>query len=311
MKLSIQTKPLEPRYGLDKTLEIISKAGFDGIDLNLDLYGKCSETFEKGDYSSLIFDRSASEEYAYKLKELLKKYNLECLQSHSIMPSYYLDETMGRMAIEAHKNAIRICGIVGCRYITMHPYYSNLIEEPISEEEEERVNFGILFPALFDSLKENNVTACLEDLPCNSKKRTRSFRAILTVPQKAIKYVETLNALAGEELFKLCVDTGHLVCTSSIPYDYIKAVKDYIGITHIHDNDGLHDQHLLPYTGFTNWDQVCIGFSEVGYDKDDQNLSFEVFPVPGKLPDDLVQPYYNMANAVGRRLIDKIVNQIF
>jgi sugar phosphate isomerase/epimerase len=311
MKLSIQTKPIETRYGLEKTLEIISKAGFDGIDLNLDLYARNHETFKIGDYSSFIFDKSSSEEYAYKLKELLDKYNLKCLQSHAPMPSYYTDETMGKMAIEAHKNSIRICGIVGCQYMTIHPYYSNYIEEPITEQEEEKYNFEVLFPALFSSLEENNVKACLEDLPGNSKKKTRSFRAILTVPEKAIKYVDTLNELSGKKLFGLCLDVGHLMCTSTIPYDYIKAVGDKILITHIHDNDGLHDEHLLPFTGIANWDLVTRAFSEVGYDKEDQNLSLEVFALPGKLPDPLIQPYYNLSNAVGRTLIDKIVNKDF
>ena len=71
MKLSIQTKPIETRYGLEKTLEIISKAGFDGIDLNLDLYARNHETFKIGDYSSFIFDKSSSEEYAYTTPRIL------------------------------------------------------------------------------------------------------------------------------------------------------------------------------------------------------------------------------------------------
>ena len=309
MKLSIQTKPLEDRFGQEKTLEIIKNSGFDGIDLNLDLYAKWSETYKERNFSSFIFDRGASEEYAYKLKDLLSKYNLSCLQAHSPMPSYYTDEELGKMTIEAQKNSIRICGIVGCKNMTIHPYYPSPIENQIPIEDEDRINFEEFFPPLFASLEENNVTACLEDLPVGNRRGSRSFRGILTVPERAIEYVDKLNSLAGKELFGLCCDTGHLVCTSSIPYDYIKAVGDRIKIVHIHDNRGLKDEHLIPYSGYTNWDMVCRAFHDIGYCKEENNLSFEIFPLPAKLPEDLIQPYYNLAHAVGMTLIDKIVNE--
>ena len=54
---------------------------------------------------------------------------------------------------------------------------------------------------------------------------------------------------------------------------------------------------------------VCRAFHDIGYCKEENNLSFEIFPLPAKLPEDLIQPYYNLAHAVGMTLIDKIVNE--
>ena len=36
--------------------------------------------------------------------------------------------------------------------------------------------------------------------------------------------------------------------------------------THVHDNDGRHDDHLIPYAGTIDWDAAMMETQKIGYD---------------------------------------------
>ena len=53
-----------------------------------------------------------------------------------------------------------------------------------------------------------------------------------------------------------------------------ETLGDRLTVTHVHDNNGLDDEHLFPYMGITDWDRFCRALGETGYDGP---LSFETF----------------------------------
>ena len=56
------------------------------------------------------------------------------------------------------------------------------------------------------------------------------------------------NAEAGEDMFGACYNTGHANITGRNFYEDICTPGERLMCLHIHDNDGLHDRHLIPYT---------------------------------------------------------------
>jgi len=48
--------------------------------------------------------------------------------------------------------------------------------------------------------------------------------------------------------------------------DGIETVSGHLVTTHIHDNDGRKDSHLLPFEGTIDWPSTLIAFQKVGYD---------------------------------------------
>jgi sugar phosphate isomerase/epimerase len=52
---------------------------------------------------------------------------------------------------------------------------------------------------------------------------------------------------------KLCLDTGHANIEGGLA-EALESVCDQIVTTHIHDNRGERDDHLLPYAGTIDWD---------------------------------------------------------
>ncbi|MCK5879407.1 MAG: sugar phosphate isomerase/epimerase [Holophagae bacterium] len=64
--------------------------------------------------------------------------------------------------------------------------------------------------------------------------------------------------------FGVCFDIGH----SHLARRVLKDIEEY-GVhfytTHIHDNDGLHDVHQLPFQGTISWVEVMKAFEKVDY----------------------------------------------
>jgi sugar phosphate isomerase/epimerase len=51
---------------------------------------------------------------------------------------------------------------------------------------------------------------------------------------------------------KVCFDVGHAHLEGGTPAG-LEAVRDLVATTHVHDNRGVHDEHLLPYEGTIEW----------------------------------------------------------
>src|SRR5260221_2570997 len=51
---------------------------------------------------------------------------------------------------------------------------------------------------------------------------------------------------------KICFDAGHAHLAGSVP-EALEIVRDFVATTHLHDNRGEHDDHLLPYEGSGDW----------------------------------------------------------
>ena len=63
----------------------------------------------------------------------------------------------------------------------------------------------------------------------------------------------------------ICLDTGHALILGDVA-DAVEAASGHLVTTHLHDNKGKTDDHLLPFQGAINWPSVLMAFRKVGYD---------------------------------------------
>ena len=68
--------------------------------------------------------------------------------------------------------------------------------------------------------------------------------------------------------FGICLDTGHLnAYGDKDQYRFIQKAGKKLKALHVHNNDGTHDQHIMPYCrGNIDFDVMVRGLREVGYD---------------------------------------------
>ena len=70
----------------------------------------------------------------------------------------------------------------------------------------------------------------------------------------------------------VCLDYGHANLMTDVG-DAVETLSGLLWTTHVHDNHGKRDEHLVPYTGNINWDEAMMATQKIGYDG---ALMFEV-----------------------------------
>lgn len=63
----------------------------------------------------------------------------------------------------------------------------------------------------------------------------------------------------------VCLDYGHAFLMGDL-VDAIEVVGGHLVTTHIHDNHGRRDDHLVPFEGAIDWAQALAATQKVGYD---------------------------------------------
>ena len=83
----------------------------------------------------------------------------------------------------------------------------------------------------------------------------------LSTPSALVELVESdLEADLG-----ICMDVGHARLMGDV-VEAIETCSGHLLTTHLHDNRGKNDDHLVPGKGVINWDATLLAFQKVGYD---------------------------------------------
>lgn len=67
-------------------------------------------------------------------------------------------------------------------------------------------------------------------------------------------FFDALFARFGPDYLGFCYDSGHASMTGC--QDFIERYADRVICTHLHDNDGKDDQHLMPGEGVADWKMI-------------------------------------------------------
>ena len=83
----------------------------------------------------------------------------------------------------------------------------------------------------------------------------------LSTPSALVELVESdLEADLG-----ICMDVGHARLMGDV-VEAIETCSGHLLTTHLHDNRGKNDDHLVPGKGVINWDAALLAFQKIGYD---------------------------------------------
>lgn len=274
MKIGIQTGGAEEIYGVDQTYKLVKEAGFDAVDVNLDHLLTGSQ-IRAGEHVP-AFDGTDEECLAYfrPWKDAAEKYGIENYQAHALFPGYTCDhdEAYNDYLLEALKKTIMGCAFIGCRRLVVHPFFFSY-EKQMDKKTEWDVNIQ-RYSALIPAAKKYGVKILLENMFTHC--RGKIYSAICSDISTACQYIDTLNEIAGEKIFGFCLDTGHLLLLGLDVKNAMLQLGKRIEAFHVHDNDGVSDQHLAPYMGKLDWNRFVEGLKEISYDG---VLSFETFNV--------------------------------
>ncbi len=92
-----------------------------------------------------------------------------------------------------------------------------------------------------------------------------AFEVIPNALSMAPRLVQWLEDDLEIEHAGICLDVGHAHLVGDV-VDAIETCSGHILTTHLHDNRGKRDDHLVPGAGSIDWEAVTLAFQKVGYD---------------------------------------------
>jgi sugar phosphate isomerase/epimerase len=84
----------------------------------------------------------------------------------------------------------------------------------------------------------------------------------ISTPSALVDLVESDLDAAG---LGICMDVGHARLMGDV-VDAIETCSGHLITTHLHDNRGRNDDHLVPGKGAIDWDATLLAFQKIGYD---------------------------------------------
>jgi sugar phosphate isomerase/epimerase len=63
----------------------------------------------------------------------------------------------------------------------------------------------------------------------------------------------------------ICLDYGHAHLMGDLG-EAIEAISGHLWTTHVHDNHGREDAHLVPFAGTIDWEAAMMATQKIGYD---------------------------------------------
>lgn len=274
MKLSANIIRFNNEFGIEKTIDIFAEAGFEAIDFNCDLQEYYNDSHEEAFYRNL-------REYAYKK-------GITFAQTHAPFSSSYDTKESSDKRFEEIVRSMRHSSWLGAEMIVIHP--CKHIDYTIGNNRNTMMEYNLdFYKRLIPHAKEYNIKIAIENIG----------GSITETPEGLLELLDALD----NDVFTICYDIGHAQIRGQNPSEMIKKLGKRIGCTHIHDNDGVHDSHTLPYYGVIDWESATKAFAEVGYDG---NFSYEASMFLDKIPVDFRPEGLKYMARVGRYLIDKI-----
>ena len=187
------------------------------------------------------------------LKEEADRLGMQFVQAHSqggnaLRPDHERVEFL----VAATLRSIEICKELGIQNTVVHPGCA----EGLTKEEWFEKNKAF-YQRLIPMMEKTGVNVLVENsTTANTKGKYWA--------NSGKDMVEFLNYV-GHPLLHACWDTGHANCEGSQYQDILDLGKELYAI-HYNDNHGERDEHLIPYLGTMNHDEVMHALIDAKYE---------------------------------------------
>jgi len=158
------------------------------------------------------------------------------------------DPAVRQEAVDESSAAIRAAGQLGCAVVVMHLGIPR--EQRVPPGDNDAASASRSLEVLARACESAGVRLALELIP---------------------NHLSTAEALVGWLDGDLdvgstgaCLDVGHAHLSGGAP-EAAELLSGYIATTHVHDNRGRRDDHLVPFDGAVDWPATLMTLSKVGY----------------------------------------------
>ena len=263
-------------FGIKETFSLFAKAGIQGVDFSSNIKEYCSIEHDKSFY--------------IELGKYAKEEGLAICQAHAPFPSSDVDREKNEKRFAAIVQGMRNSSYLGAPAIVVHPCKHLDFGDEANRELLFEYNIDF-YRRLIPYAEELGIKIAIENLGSDS---------VTSTPENLIRLYDELD----NQVFTVCFDVGHSLLQGVDPAEAIGKIGKRLvnGYTHIHDNFGDTDAHMLPFYGKVDWENVMKALAVIGYNGD---LNFEAGGFARNLPRALCFTGLAYMSNVGHYLIER------
>ena len=254
-KISIGCSRLIKKIGLEDALALIKRSGFDAVNFELqNYYVSTSPYFGSDDEFESCFRN---------IKKVADDLELEIAHTHGMCGTFMPDnETHNNQVVKLTKKDLHATSLLGAPSCVVHFINSSRWDKQ-PPELMHRI-CGEMYDSFIPAAEKYKVNIAMETFGAARIKGAR-IRDFFSDPVEFKRQYERLDT----KYKTICVDTGHTNLATNMGYpsvgDVIRYLGDLVEVLHMHDNNGIKDQHKILGTGIIDWKDVFAALDEIGY----------------------------------------------
>ncbi len=243
MKLATTTEDFQRfcETNIERVTNLV-KAGFRYIDLNMYVENHNPEIFLDENWKENIL----------KLKTHAESLGATFVQAHAPGVNPFRKDVDYTHVVDIVKRSIEVCGMLGIKNVVLHNGYD------VSYTKEQFTEKNIAFFGEFLPLIEHYGVNLLCE---NTTKKNMPENYFPVTGNEMLDFIKAAN----HPLIHACWDTGHGNCEGK-QYEQLKTLGKELYALHINDNSGRGDEHIIPYFGTLNMDDIMHGLIAAGFD---------------------------------------------
>jgi sugar phosphate isomerase/epimerase len=159
------------------------------------------------------------------------------------------DEARRKAAVTEIQAALKIAAVIPFRYLVLHLGIPNGQQVPPRDNQPDIARRSVEEIATMAS--SAGVKVAVEVMP----NALSSASALVGLIEEHLESIEV----------GICLDYGHANLMGDVG-EAIETLSGHLWTTHVHDNGGKRDEHLVPYAGRIDWDAAMMTTQKIGYD---------------------------------------------
>lgn len=289
MRLSTSTciyfnRPDGTKAQITDSVDLCSQAGYRVMDMNF--------------HDCCMFDTPMKtdrwEEWIYGIKEKAKECGIEFSQGHSHFYNFCDPSVPNREELDEYiRRGIIGASVLEIPWMVIHAGTDFQSSTPVKSSREKTIEY--LKPRI-ELAAKHNVGIAIEnlwELNISPKRRYTST---------AEELVELVDILSQDfDNVGICWDVEHSSIMKQDLYSQLQLVGNRLKATHISDYLSVQEDHILPFSGNTDWAEVMRVLKSVSYKGD---FTYEIHRYTMRVPDELVLSALKHSVKVGNYLIN-------
>ncbi len=289
MRLSTSTciyfnRPDGTKAQITDSVDLCSQAGYRVMDMNF--------------HDCCMFDTPMKtdrwEEWIYGIKEKAKECGIEFSQGHSHFYNFCDPSVPNREELDEYiRRGIIGASVLEIPWLVIHAGTDFQSSTPVKSSREKTIEY--LKPRI-ELAAKHNVGIAIEnlwELNISPKRRYTST---------AEELVELVDILSKDfDNMGICWDVEHSSIMKQDLYSQLQLVGNRLKATHISDYLSVQEDHILPFSGNTDWAEVMRALKSVSYKGD---FTYEIHRYTMRVPDELVLSALKHSVKVGNYLIN-------